>query len=114
MKTLILLLYWPLVATLIALLSAGLFRRGVRRGWIFSAMLVCLAVAEICVQSIAQHLQPHGAVVRAALFNAYGWPDVLSFLALWTVTYGLFFFLLGKLAPGLLCRKCKVRPVGGE
>jgi hypothetical protein len=30
MKTLILLLYWPLVATLTALLSVSLFRRGVR------------------------------------------------------------------------------------
>jgi len=118
MKTLIMLLYWPVVATLIALLSVWLFRRGVRRGWILLEYAVCLFVALICLPRLAFHLHIHGAVVRADFLNVDGWREDILMALLWMISYLLFGLLQIKLAPGLLRKKMKkavsAPQVGGE
>ena len=115
MKTLIMLLYWPVVATLIALLSVWLFRRGVRRGWILLEYAVCLFVALICLPRLAFHLHIHGAVVRADFLNVDGWREDILMALLWMISYLLFYFLQDKLAPGLWPKKAeKTAPPSGE
>jgi|SRR5208283_778253 MFS family permease len=107
MKTLILLLYWPLVATLTALLSVWLFRRGVRRGWIYLVQGLCATVALFCLSPVVEHLHVYDSVVLADFLNLEGWRIVLFLVLLWMISVGLFFFLLAKLAPGLWSVKVK-------
>ncbi len=115
MKALILLLYWPLVATLIALLSVWLFRRGVRRGWIYLVQGLCAAVALLCLSPVVVYLHVKDSVVLADFLNLEGWRIVLFLMLLWMISVGLFFFLLAKLAPGLGSVKVKKAvPSSGE
>jgi hypothetical protein len=115
MKTLILLLYWPMVGVLIALLAGWLFHRGVGRRWIYLVQVVCLAVVMFGLRLVVVHRHLQGFAVRTDFLNPKGWREELFTVLLWMVTYGLFFYLQGKLAPGLYPTKAaKTPPVDEE
>ena len=114
MKTLILLLYWPLVGVLIALLSGWLFHRRVGRRWIYLVQVVCLAVVMFGLRFVVVHRHLQGFAVRADFLNPEGWREDLLTVLLWTATYALFFYLQGKLAPGLYPTKAAKTPPADE
>ena len=115
MKTLILLLYWPLVGVLIALLSGWLFHRRVGRRWIYLVQVVCLAVVMFGLRFVVVHRHLQGFAVRADFLNPQGWREDILTVLLWMVTYALFFYLQGKLAPGLYPTKvATIQPEDAE
>jgi len=115
MKALILLLYWPLVGVLIALLSGWLFHRGIGRRWIYLVQVLCLTVVMFGLRLVVVHRHLQGFAVRADFLNPVGWREDLLSVFLWMVTYGLFFYLQGKLAPGLYPTKAaKIPPEDAE